>query len=235
VEEPPSSSSPVSPSLSSPCPSVGPSSDCLSLLASPHRHERSTPLPHPDSSPKAHRRQPRREAPPPPRGQPPSLPPLAKLSPPPGPPDPHQARATVGCPRTGPPAANRRRAQRRPVFLPSNGRFAPRRRPLAPSSPPALSVAWAPRRRRFPRARVVSPPWAADGPAPSRPRAPLRRLGQIPPPRPTSAKLLFLFLFFSALFPLISFSQYFMYQKSSKHFLESHVIIMAHYDGETTD
>jgi hypothetical protein len=63
------------PSLSSPCPSVGPSSDCLGPLASPHHHGRSTPLPHPDCSPRAHRRQPRREAPPPPRGQPPPSPP----------------------------------------------------------------------------------------------------------------------------------------------------------------
>jgi hypothetical protein len=189
VEElPPSSSSPVSPSLSSPCPSVGPSSDCLSLLALTHRHERSTPLPHPDSSPKAHRRQPRREAPPPPRGQPPSLPPLAKLSPPLGPPDPHQARATARCPRTDPPAENRRQGHRRLVFLPANGRFAPRRRPLAPSSPPALSVAWAPRRWRFPLTPVPSP---RLGPLMGqRPRArtrPCTRLGQIPPPRPTSA------------------------------------------------
>jgi hypothetical protein len=66
---------PGEPSLSSPCPSVGPSSDCLGPLASPHRHGRSTPLPHPDCSPRAHRRQPRREAPPPPRGQPPLGPP----------------------------------------------------------------------------------------------------------------------------------------------------------------
>jgi hypothetical protein len=66
---------PGEPSLSSPCPSVGPSSDCLGPLASPHRHGRSTPLPHPDCSPRAHRRQPRREAPSPPRGQPPPGPP----------------------------------------------------------------------------------------------------------------------------------------------------------------
>jgi hypothetical protein len=81
---------------------------------------------------------------------PPSLPPLAELSPPLGPPDPHQARATAHCPRTDPPAENRRQGHRRPVFLPTNGRFAPHRRPLAPSSPPALSVVWAPRRRHFP-------------------------------------------------------------------------------------
>jgi hypothetical protein len=118
----------------------------------------------------------------------PSLPPLAKLSPPLGPLDPHQARATACCPRTDPPAENRRQGHRRLVFLPANGRFAPRRRPLAPSSPPALSVTWAPRRRRFPLMPTPSP---RLGPLMGqRPRArtrPCTRLGQIPPPRSTSA------------------------------------------------
>jgi hypothetical protein len=116
---------PGEPSLSSPCPSVGPSSDCLSLLASPHRHGRSTPLPHPDFSPKAHRRQSRREAPPPPREQPPPRPPLTKLSPPLGSPAPPCAKTPAHCPRTGPPATNRRRAHRRPG--------PPRGRPVRPT------------------------------------------------------------------------------------------------------
>jgi hypothetical protein len=165
----------------------------------------------------------------------PSLPPLAKLSPPLGPPDHHQARATARCPRTDPPAENRRQGHRRPVLLPANGRFAPRRRPLAPSSPPALSVAWAPRRRRFPLTPAPSPrlgPLLGQRLAPA--RAPAPGWARFPLPGPPAPKS-FLFFLFAALFPLISFSQYFMYQKSSKHFLESHVIIMTHYDGETTD
>jgi hypothetical protein len=148
---------PGEPSLSSLCPSVGPSSDCLSLLASPHRHERSTPLPHPDYSPKAHRRQPRREAPPPPRGQPPPRPPLTKSSPPLGSPTPARAKAPTRCQRTGSPAANRRRAHRRPGSLPADGRFAPPST-VAPFSPPPLSLTCGPAATASsPRAPAPSP------------------------------------------------------------------------------
>jgi hypothetical protein len=159
---------PGEPSLFSPCPSVGPSSDCLSLLASPHRHERSTPLPHPDYSPKAHRRQPRHEALPPPRGQPPPRPPLTKSSLPLGSPTPARAKAPTRCQRTGSPAANRRRAHRRPGFLPADGRFAP---PSTVASFSPLRSHWrvGPRQRRRLLARPRRHPhWAAAGPARTR-------------------------------------------------------------------
>jgi hypothetical protein len=148
---------PGEPSLSSPCPSIGPSSDCLSLLASPHRHERSTPLPHPDYSPKAHRRQPRREAPPPPRGHPPPRPPLPQSSLPLGSPTLARAKAPTRCQRTGSPAANRRRAHRRPGSLPADGRFAPPST-VAPFSPPPLSLTCGPAATASsPRAPAPSP------------------------------------------------------------------------------
>jgi hypothetical protein len=178
---------PGEPSLSSPCPSVGPSSDCLSLLASPHCHERSTPLPHPDYSPKAHRRQPRREAPPPPRGQPPPRPPLTKSSPPLGSPTPARAKAPTRCQRTGSPAAG----------------FPPRGQPVRPAVnrgvvfPPLLSLACGP------TATASSPRAPAPSPALGRSwagalaRARCAWLGQIspPPPRPTRTETFFLFPF----------------------------------------
>jgi hypothetical protein len=192
---------PGEPSLSSPCPSIGPSSDCLSLLASPHRHGRSTPLPHPDFSPKAHRRQPRREAPPPPREQPPPRPPLTKLSPPLGSPAHPHAKAPAHCPRTGPPAANRRRAHRRPGPPPRTAGSS-HRQPLTPFSPPsALSGVWAPRRRRRPRAPAPPLPWAATGPAHSRPRTFCARLGQFPPPTAHQRLNSFFFSFFQPFSP----------------------------------
>jgi hypothetical protein len=86
----------------------------------------------------------------------PSQPPLAKLGPPLSSPAPLHARAPARCPRTGSPPANRRRAHRRPVFFPADDRFAPPRRPLAPSPPPTLSGAWASRKQHHPsRARGV--------------------------------------------------------------------------------
>jgi hypothetical protein len=139
---------PGEPSLSSPCPSVDPSSDCLSLLASPHRRGRSTPFPHPDFSPQARRRQPRREAPPPPREQPPPRPPLTKLSPPLGPPAPPRAKAPAHCPRTGPPAAG---------SSPRTAGSSPPRQPDAVLFPLLLSLA------RGARGDVVAP----RAPAPS--------------------------------------------------------------------
>jgi hypothetical protein len=186
---------PGEPSLSSPCPSVGPSSDCLGPLASPHRHGRNTPLPHPDFSPRAHRRQPRREALPPPRRQPPPGPPLAKLSPPLGSPAPPRAKAPAHGPRTGPPAANRRRAHRRPGSLPAGDRFAPPSTVTSFSPPSALTGVWARGNGVVSsRARAVTRIGPQLG---RRPRAHARRawLGQISFPRPTRAETLFLFPF----------------------------------------
>jgi hypothetical protein len=73
----------------------------------------------------------------------PSRSPLAKLSPPLGSPAPPRAKAPTHCPRTGPPAANRRRAHRRLGSLPAGDRFAP---PSTVTSfpPPPLSLACGP-------------------------------------------------------------------------------------------
>jgi hypothetical protein len=192
---------PSEPSLPSPCPSIGPSSDCLSLLASPHRHECSTPLPHPDYSPKAHRRQPRSEASLPPRGQPPPRPPLTKSGLPLGSPTPAHAKAPTRCQRTGSPAVNRCRAHRRSGSLPVDGQFAPPST-VAPFPPPLRSH-WrvGPRQRRRLLARPrCHPHWAAAGPAPSRA---LRLAGPGFPPGPPELKPFFFFLF-QPFSPLIS-------------------------------
>jgi hypothetical protein len=124
----------------------------------------------------------------------PSRTPLAKLSPPLGSPNPPRAKATTHCPRTGPPAANRRRAHRRPGFFPCRRPIRPRRQPVAPFPPSALAGMWAHGDGVLPsRARAITLPWAAAAPAPSRARC--AWLGQNPPPRPTSAGIPFLFPF----------------------------------------
>jgi hypothetical protein len=188
-----SSPSPVSPPLSSPSPSGSRSKKLARPIsfATPPRVWNATPLP--QFSPEAHRRRPLpRSSATFPRTAP-FRSPLAKLSPPLGSPAPPRAKAPPRCPRTGPPAANHRRAHRRPGFFPRGRPVRPRRRPVAPF-PPLRS------RRRvgpaatpsLPRARAVSSPWAAVGPAPSRARC--AWLGQ-KSPRPTCEGIPFLFPF----------------------------------------
>jgi hypothetical protein len=100
-------------------------------------------FPDPNPSPEAHRRRlPPRSSATFPRTAP-SQTPLAKLRPPLGSPDPPRAKATTHCPRTGPPAANHRRAHRRPGFFPHGRPVRPRRQPMAPFSPSALAGVWA--------------------------------------------------------------------------------------------
>jgi hypothetical protein len=85
----------------------------------------------------------------------PSRPPLAKLSPPLGSPAPPRAKAPAHCPRTGPPAANRRRAHWRPN--PPRGR--PVHSPPSTVTPfPPLRSRWhvGPRQRRHLRAPTPS-------------------------------------------------------------------------------
>jgi hypothetical protein len=142
----------------------------------------------------------------------PSQPPLAELSLPLESPASARAKPPPRGPRTGPPAANRRRAHRRPAFLPhSAGSPTPSGR-SAVSPPFALADEWA-------RSDAVVPahpgrlprPWATSAPA----RAFAPGWAKNPPPSPAEKKSLFLFLFppFSH---LISFLQYFMHQKLSK-------------------
>jgi hypothetical protein len=125
----------------------------------------------------------------------PSRPPLAKLSTPLGLPALPRAKAPNRCPRIGSPAANRRRAHRRPG--------SPRGWPVHPAvsrwrrspSPSALSGVWAPWRRRPPARPRCLLPWAATGPAHSRPRA-LRLAGpESPPHDPPELKPFSFFLF----------------------------------------
>jgi hypothetical protein len=142
-------------------------------------------------------------------------PPLAKLSPPLGSPAPPRAKAPAHCPRTGPPAANRRRAHRRPG--PPRGRpVRPSVKPLTSFSPPsALSGVWAPRQRRLPRVPAPSPALGRNWAGALAPARVLRSVGPVPPP--TAHRRLNSFFFsFSAFFPLISTSHYFMHQKLSK-------------------
>jgi hypothetical protein len=162
------------------------------------------PLPHPNPSPEAHRRRlPPWSSATSPRTAP-SRPPLAKLSPPLGSPAPPRAKAPTRCPRTGPPAANRRRAHRRPGYLPADGRFAPPST-VAPFPPPPLplSLTCGPRRDAIDPSctRAVTRLGPQLGRRP-RARARYAWLGQNPP-RPTSAEIPFLFPF-SAFSPLIS-------------------------------
>jgi hypothetical protein len=110
--------------------------------------------------------------------------PLAKLSLPLGSPAPARAKPPPRGPRTGPPAANRRRAHRRPGFLPRRRPVRPRRQTVAPSPPPlslisgpavmssllrarAVSLALGPQLGRRPRARVPRA-WLGRNPPPTR-------------------------------------------------------------------
>jgi hypothetical protein len=165
------------------------------LLVSSHCRELSTPLFCPDSSPQARRRRPRRETPPPPREQPPLRPPLTKLSPPLGPPSPPRAKTPAHCPKTGPPAANRRRAHRRPG--PPRGRpVHPPRQPDAVLFPLPFSLARGARGDAVTFARPRRPlPWAATRPAHSRPRALAPGWARFLFPGPPELKPFFFFLF----------------------------------------
>jgi hypothetical protein len=158
-------------------------------FATPPRVWNTAPLP--KSPPEAHRRRlPPRSSATSPRTAP-SRPLLAKLSPPLGSPAPPRAKAPTRCPRTGSPAANRRRAHRRPG--------SPRGRPVHPAVD---------RWRRPPPFRSLYHVGPAEMPSPSRARAVFRlgpQLGRRTraapgwariPPRPTRAETLFLFPFF---------------------------------------
>jgi hypothetical protein len=175
-------------------------------------------FPHPNPSPEAHRRRlPPRSSATSPRTAP-SQTPLAKLSPPLGLSDPPRAKATTHCPRTGPPAANRRRAHRRPGFSPADGRFAPPSTrgaaPLSLASGPAAMAS-------SPRAPTPSPALGL------RPRACALRLAgpEIPPPGPPVLESLFFFLF-PTFSPLISIFSIFYAPKIIRMISKSHVIIM---------
>jgi hypothetical protein len=127
----------------------------------------------------------------------PLLAPSSQIEPPLGSPAPPRTKAPTRCPRTGSPAANRRRAHRRPGSPPQTA-GSPRCQPLAPFPPSTLSDVWAPWRRRPPRAPMQSPAlgrsWAD---ATARPRAPCARLGQNPPPTAHQKLNSFSFFFFS--------------------------------------
>jgi hypothetical protein len=142
AEAPPSSSSPVSrpPLLPSPLlvqRAIRLAYQLHHIVVNSERY-----FPHPNPSHEAHRRRllPRSSATSPRTA--PSRTPLAKLSPPLGSPDPPHAKATTHCPRTGPPAANHRRAHRRPFFSPRTA-GSPHRQPVAPFPPSALAGEWA--------------------------------------------------------------------------------------------
>jgi hypothetical protein len=146
----------------------------VNRAASSHCRKRKAPLPRPSPSPNGHRRRSlSRSAATSPRTAP-SRPPLAKLSLPLGSPAPARANPPPRGPRTGPLAANRHRAHRRPAFLSrSAGSPAPSNRSAVPPPPP-LSLTSGPRGDDVApaRPRHLPRPWAAAGPAPSRAPAP---------------------------------------------------------------
>jgi hypothetical protein len=168
--------------------------------AAPSRgHEPEAPLPSPSPSPRAHRRRylPRNSATSP--WAAPSQPPLAELSLPLESSASARAKPPSLGPRTGPPAAIRRQAHRRPALLPrSAGSPTPSGR-NAVFPPSALADEWArgdavvlAHPRRLPS--LVGRRWAVS--APARSLAP--GVGQTPPPPPPSPakkRSLFLFLF----------------------------------------
>jgi hypothetical protein len=120
--------------------------------------------------------------------------PLAKLSPPLSSPAPPHARAPARYPRTGSPAANRRRAHRR-SGPPPRMAGSPRRRPFAPFPPSRSLYHGGPAETVSPsRARTVSrlgPQLGRRIRARARPAPGWARL----PPRPTTVEFLFFFLF----------------------------------------
>jgi hypothetical protein len=180
-------------------------------------HEPEAPLPSPSPSPKAHRRRsPSRSSATSPRTAP-SQPPLAKLSLPLESPASARPKPPPRGPRTGPPVANRRRAHRRPAFLPrSAGSPTPSDHSAVSPPPSALADEWArndavvpAHRRRLPR------PWAAAGPQ-ARPRARSHPGGPKTLPPAQQRRNLFSIFFSSPFSHLISFLQYFMHPKLSK-------------------
>jgi hypothetical protein len=183
--------------------------------AAPSRgHEPEAPLPSPSPSPRAHRRRsPLRNSATSPWTAP-SQPPLAELSlPVESPASAHAKPPSLG-PRTGPPAANRRRAHR-PFSLARPVR--PRRLAATPFPPSALADEWArsdavtlAHSRRLPSAR---------GPPLGRKRARARARARGGPktlPPAQQRRDLFSFSFSTFFSHLISFLQYFMHQKLPK-------------------
>jgi hypothetical protein len=138
-------------------------------------HEPEAPLPSPSPSPRAHRRRspPRNSATSP--WAAPSQPPLAELSLLLESPASARAKPPSLGPRTGPPAANHRRAHRQPALLP---RSAGSPTPSGRNAASPLRSRWqvGPQRRRRPRAPAPSP--LARGPQLGRKRA---RVGQKSP------------------------------------------------------
>jgi hypothetical protein len=201
--------------------------------ATPSRgHEPEAPLLSPRPPPRAHRRRspPRNSAPSP--WAAPSQPSPAKLSLPLDSPASARAKPPFLGPRTGPPAANRCRALRRPAFSPArsagspapSGRDAVSLPPLSLTSGPAATPSSS-------RARAVSPPrsWAAAGPK-AHPRARSRR-GWAKNRVPSPGKKNFLFFFFSTPFShLNSFLNVLCTKNDQKGFLRSHTIMMLEND-----
>jgi hypothetical protein len=164
--------------------------------AAPSRgHEPETPPSSPRPPPRAHRRRspPRNSAPSP--WAAPSQPSPAKWSLPLESPAPPRAKASAHCPKTGPPAANRRRAHRRPG--PPRGRpVHPPRQPDSVLFPLPFSLARGARGDAVTFACPRRPlPWAATGPAHSHPRALAPGWARFLSPGPPELKPLFLFPF----------------------------------------
>jgi hypothetical protein len=150
--------------------------------AAPSRgHEPEAPLSSPRPPPRAHRRRspPRNSAPSP--WAAPSQPSPSELGLPLESPASARAKPPSLGPRTGPPAANRRQAHRRPALLPRSA-GSPHRLAATPL-PPRSRWQVGPQQRRHPRDRAVSPSlmghrWAVSAPA----RALAPGVGQKPCP-----------------------------------------------------
>jgi hypothetical protein len=200
--------------------------------AAPSRgHEPEAPLSSPRTPPRAHRRRspPRNSAPSP--WAAPSQPSPVELSLPLESPASARAKPPSLGPRTGPPAANRRRAHRRPAFSPArsagspvpSGRDVVSLPPLSLTSGPAATLSSS-------RARAVSPRlWAAAGPkVPPRARS---RPGWAKNRVPSPGKKNSLFFFFSTPFSHSnSFLNILCTKNDQKGFLWSHTIMMLEND-----
>jgi hypothetical protein len=194
--------------------------------AAPSRgHEPEAPLPSPRPPPPA---PPGPDSAPSPRAAP-SQPPLAELSLPLESPGSARAKPPFLGPRTGPPAASHRQAQRRPALLPRSA-GSPRRLAATPFSSFALAGEWARSDAVTLAHRAVSPSlmgrrWAVSAP----PRALAPGVGQKPCPQPRKGEISFLFLFhpFSHLISVLNILCTKNYQK---RFPRSHTIMMLEND-----
>jgi hypothetical protein len=122
-----------------------------------------------------------------------------------GSPAPARAKPPPRGPRTGPPAANRRRAHQRPGFLPRRRPVRQRRQTVASSPPPLSLTCGLAVTPSLPRAHAVS---LARGPQLGRrPRARVPRawLGRNSPPARLAGNSFFFFFFFSHFFSPFSY------------------------------